>query len=79
MVSFGNASGAVPPFAPLVLSPKCLKVCRPIIGVYIQTKEEFSYYADELMKLLSNGDLKITISQVYELKDAAQAHANLEV
>lgn len=79
MVSFGNASGAVPPFSPLVLSPKCLKVCRPTTGVYIQTKEEFDYYAGELMKLLSTGELKITISQVYGLKDAAEAHTDLEV
>lgn len=79
MISFGNASGAVPPFAPLVLSPKCLKVCRPNAGVYIQTKEEFDYYATELMHLLSNGHLKVTISSVYDLKDAGKAHSDLEV
>ena len=79
MISFGNASGPVPPFSPLVLSSKCLKVCRPVSGVYIQTKEEFDYYAGQLMKLLSNGQLKITISKVYDLKDAAKAHSALEV
>ena len=79
MISFGNASGPVPPFAPLVLSSKCLKVCRPIATVYIQTKEEFEVYASELMRLLSNGRLKISISKIYDLKDAAQAHTDLEV
>jgi len=79
MISFGNASGAVPPFSPLVLSSKCLKVCRPVSGVYIQTKEEFDYYAGQLMKLLSSGGLKVTITQIHDLKDAAKAHTALEV
>ena len=79
MISFGNASGAVPPFSPLVLSPKCLKVCRPNSGVYIQTKEEFDHYAGRLMRMLSSGELKITISETYDLKDAGKAHTALEV
>jgi NADPH:quinone reductase len=78
MITFGNASGPVPPFAPLILAPKCLKVCRPNSGVYIQTKEEFDFYASELMRLLSNGHLKITISKVYELERARDAHMDLE-
>jgi len=79
MISFGNASGPVPPFSPLVLSSKCLKVCRPVSGVYIQTREEFDYYATELMRLLSNGELKITISKIYDLEDVGKAHTDLEV
>jgi NADPH2:quinone reductase len=79
MITFGNASGAVPPFSPLVLSSKSLKVCRPNSGVYIQTKEEFDQYATELMDLLSSRKLKITISQIYDLKDAAKAQTDLEV
>jgi NADPH2:quinone reductase len=79
MITFGNASGAVPPFSPLVLSSKSLKVCRPNSAVYIQTKEEFELYATELMDLLSSGKLKITISKIYDLKDAAKAHTDLEV
>jgi NADPH:quinone reductase len=79
MISFGNASGAVPPFSVLSLTHKCIKVCRPSSGVYIQTKEEFEHYATELMHLLSNGHLKITISSVYDLKDAGKAHNDLEV
>jgi NADPH:quinone reductase len=79
MISFGNASGAVPPFSPLSLSSKCIKVCRPSANVYIQTKEEFDHYATELMGLLSNGHLKVSISGVYDLKDAGKAHTDLEV
>jgi len=49
------------------------------MGVYIQTKEEFDLYATELMHLLSNGHFKVTVSKVYDLKDAAQAQSDLEV
>jgi NADPH2:quinone reductase len=78
MITFGNASGAVPPFTPLSLASKCIKVCRPSANVYIRTKEEFDHYATELMGLLSNGHLKITISAVYDLKDAGKAQTDLE-
>lgn len=79
MITFGNASGPVPPFAPLILSPKALKVCRANMNVYIKTNEEFDFYAGELMRLLENGHLKITISGVYDLKDAGKAQTDLEV
>jgi NADPH:quinone reductase len=79
MVTFGNASGPVPPFAPLELSSKCLTVTRPNARVYVQTKEEFAFYAGETMKLLSSGGLKVDVSKVYDLKDAAKAHLDLEV
>ena len=49
------------------------------MGVYIQTREEFDYYATQLMKLLSNEQLKITISKIYDLKDVGKAHTDLEV
>jgi len=49
------------------------------MGVYIQTKEEFGYYAGELMRILSTGELKITISEIYDLKDAGKAQTALEV
>jgi NADPH:quinone reductase len=79
MITFGNASGPVPPFSPLILSPKSLKVCRPNSVVYLQTKEEFDHYATRLMKMLSNNELKISVSQIYDLKDAAKAQDDLQV
>lgn len=78
MISFGNASGPVPPFAPLVLSSKALSVCRANMNVYVKTSKEFDYYAGWVMDWLSKGLLKITISGVYDLKDAGQAHTALE-
>ena len=47
--------------------------------MYVQTKEEFEHYAGEAMQLLSNGGLKIDVSKVYDLKDAGQAHEDLQV
>jgi NADPH2:quinone reductase len=49
------------------------------MNAYVQTKEEFDSYAGEVMHLLSTGALKITISGVYDLKDAGKAHTDLEV
>ena len=78
-MAFGNASGAIPPFMPLELSPKSLSVRRANMAVYIQTAEEFASYATELMDMLSSGRLKITISAVYDLKDAGKAQDDLQV
>jgi NADPH:quinone reductase len=80
MITFGSASGPVPPFAPLVLFSKVLKVCKANMTVYVKTKEEFDfYYAGDVMRLLEDGHLKITISAVYDLKDAGKAQTGLEV
>jgi NADPH2:quinone reductase len=79
MVTFGNASGPVPPFSPLELSAKSLTVTRPKAGVYVETKEEFAFYAGETMEMLSNGSLKIDVSKVYDLKDVGQAHEDIQV
>jgi NADPH:quinone reductase len=79
MVTFGNASGPVAPFSPFILAAKNLTVSRPNSANYVQTKEEFQPVAQELMRLLATGELKISISKMYELKDAGKAHLDLEV
>lgn len=45
---------------------------------YTATREEFEWYANELFKWMKGGDLKITIHNTYDLKDAKQAHLDLE-
>ncbi|BGP58665.1 hypothetical protein JCM8202_006359 [Rhodotorula sphaerocarpa] len=55
IVTCGNASGPVPPFAPLQLGPKNLKVCRPVLNQYVHTREEFQGYARELFDLVRGG------------------------
>lgn len=77
LVSFGNASGAVPPIKLAVISPKNLKLLRPGLFGYIVTREEFVQYADELLALLKGGKVKVNI-ETYPLGEAAKAQADLE-
>jgi NADPH:quinone reductase len=78
MVSFGNASGAVPPVTISRLGQKNLKLLRPMMFTYITTHEEFEPYAEELMEFIRKGDLHITVHDQYHLKDVAKAHEDLE-
>ncbi|KAI9045250.1 quinone oxidoreductase family protein [Aspergillus affinis] len=78
IVWFGNASGPVPPIALPKLSPKCVKIARPTLFGYIETREELEYYVNELFSLLKSGQLKVKIHKVYPLEQVAQAHRDLE-
>ncbi|HKU94129.1 MAG TPA: quinone oxidoreductase [Vineibacter sp.] len=79
MVSFGNASGAVPPFSPGVLNTKgSLYLTRPSLGAYTSTRKDLEDCAKQLFKVVKSGKVKITIDQTYPLQDAAQAHRDLE-
>lgn len=78
LVSFGNASGAVPPFAIAKLSAKNLKLLRPTLFNYIHTREEFERFTGELFEMISKNDIDVRIHKVYDLKDVAQAHTDLE-
>ncbi|KAF9886371.1 NADPH:quinone reductase [Aspergillus nanangensis] len=78
IVWFGNASGPVPPLPLNKLSPKCVKVARPTLFGYIETREEFEFYVNELFTLLKSGQLKVKIHQIYPLDQVAQAHTDLE-
>ncbi|KAJ5746144.1 hypothetical protein N7520_011326 [Penicillium odoratum] len=81
IVWFGNASGPVPPLPlPLYrkLSPKCVKIARPTLFGYIETREEFEYYTNELFTLLKSGQLKVKIHKVYPMEEIAQVHKDLE-
>ena len=79
MVSFGNASGPVEPFSPLLLSQKgSLFLTRPTLFNYIAARDELEGAASELFEIVSSGKVKIEIGQRYALKDAAEAHRALE-
>ncbi|KAF8559893.1 NAD(P)-binding protein, partial [Imleria badia] len=65
LVSVGNASGAVPPFAPLRLSQKNLKLVRPVMGNYTYTASEAFYYSNEVWGLIEKGALKPIIHKEY--------------
>lgn len=79
MVTYGNASGPVPPMAPLELSKRgSLFLTRPTLYHYIATSRELQRAAQELFDLVLKGVIGIRIGQTYNLQDAAQAHRALE-
>jgi NADPH2:quinone reductase len=79
MVTFGNASGAVPPVNLGILSQKgSLFVTRPTLASYVGKREELVAASQELFDVVSKGIVKIEVNQTYALKDAAQAHRDLE-
>ena len=78
-VSFGNASGPVPPFELLLLSQKgSLYATRPTLFTYTSTRAALVKMAEEMFALVQSGKLKNDPRQTYALKDAAQAHRDLE-
>lgn len=79
MASFGNASGAVPSFNPGILAQKgSLFLTRPTLVTYTATREDLVKAAAELFSVVKSGKVKISINQTYPLRDAAQAHRDLE-
>ena len=79
MVSFGNASGPVEPFAPALLSQKgSLMFTRPSLGHYTLTRAALLERAGIVFNLVASGQLNVHIQPPYQLADAAQAHRDLE-
>ena len=79
MVSFGNASGPVEPFSPLVLSQKgSLYLTRPTLFHYIASREQLENSAKELFEVVSKGKVKIEVQQRFALAEAAEAHRALQ-
>ncbi len=79
MVSFGNASGAVPAIEPLLLAQKgSLFLTRPTLATYIASREELDWRAGDLFRWLEQKKLVLLIGHAYPLSDAAQAHRDLE-
>jgi NADPH2:quinone reductase len=79
MVSYGNASGAVPPIAPLELSRRgSLYLTRPTLFHYISTRAALERAARELFAVVRRGVVKVRIGQSYPLPDVATAHRDLE-
>jgi NADPH:quinone reductase len=78
MVTFGNASGPVPPVAPAVLTQKgSLFLTRPSVTHYVAARADLERAASELLDLLENGRLKVRIGGRWPLAEAAAAHAAL--
>ncbi len=78
-VSFGNASGMTPT-ADLFkcFAPKNLFFTRPSLMIYNETREELDNSSSLLFQMVREGKIKTNISKIYELKDVARAHKDLE-
>lgn len=79
MVSFGNASGAVPPQNLGILSAKgSLYVTRPTLGTYIAARADLVKRSSDLFNVVKSGAVKIETTARYKLDEAANAHRDLE-
>jgi NADPH2:quinone reductase len=79
MVSFGNSSGAVPPFSLSELNSRgSLYITRPALGAYASDRENLEAMAADLFQMVSSGKVKIEVNQKFPLADAAKAHIALE-
>jgi len=79
MVTFGNASGPVPPIAPLELSRRgSLFLTRPTLFHYIAKRPDLESAAKELFAAVTSKKVKVHIGQTYPLAEASKAYADLE-
>ncbi len=79
MVSFGSASGPVPPFSLNELASRgSLYITRPTLFTHTAKRENLDAMAGELFSMVTSGRVKIETSQRYALADVAQAHRDLE-
>ncbi|MEZ5816719.1 MAG: quinone oxidoreductase [Hyphomicrobiaceae bacterium] len=78
-VTFGNASGPIEAINPGILAAKgSLFVTRPSLAAYTATRADLVETANDLFDVVSKGAVKINVNHTYALKDAAQAHIDLE-
>lgn len=79
MVSYGNASGPVPPVLPLRLTEKgSIFLTRPSRKHYTLTRAETVASAEALFAVVASGAVTVDVRQRYALAEAARAHADLE-
>lgn len=79
IVTYGNASGPVPPFSALdLLSAGSIFVTRPTLADYCPTPEEMRKSAARVFELVSNGTIEVRIGARFPLLEAADAHRAIE-
>jgi len=79
LVTFGQSSGGVPPFDPLLLSQRgSLFLTRPVLGHYIATREALLTRANETLGWVAGGQLNVRIDAEFPLTAVADAHRRLE-
>ncbi|MBS2014746.1 MAG: quinone oxidoreductase [Deltaproteobacteria bacterium] len=79
LVTFGQSSGAIPPFDPRVLAQKgSLFLTRPTLYDYVRARQELEEAARDLFHVLTSGVVKVRIDRTRPLREAADAHRDLE-
>ena len=79
LVSFGNASGPVPPLEIGVLSQKgSLYLTRPTLATYTASRADLEATAKDLFDVVLSGKVKVEVRHTYPLRDAEQVHRDLE-
>ncbi|KAI0417389.1 hypothetical protein F5X98DRAFT_340711 [Xylaria grammica] len=78
LLSFGNASGAVPPVTIARLAAKNVRLMRPSLFGYIVTREEFVGYTEELFGFIEKEGFNVRVHETYPLSEVARAHGDLE-
>lgn len=79
MVTYGNASGPIPPFDVGILSAKgSLFLTRPTLATYTAKTADLAACAADLFSVVASGAVQIRVNQTFPLKDAAAAHTALE-
>ncbi len=78
MVTFGNASGKIPEVDIFKLTPNVVKLMRPSLFEFLKTEQDMKDLTAPLLDLIRQNKLHFKIHHVYDLKDAGQAHEDLE-
>jgi NADPH:quinone reductase len=79
MVSFGQSSGPVENFSPLILNQKgSLFLTRPSLGHHCLTRDELLWRATDVLNWMGEGKLSMLVERTYPMAEAAQAHRDLE-
>lgn len=73
LVSYGTASGPVPPVSLLPLAARNIKIACPSVLAYLATAEEWEHYSSLLLQLISEGKVNISISKVYPFSETGTA------
>ncbi|OCF38778.1 NADPH2:quinone reductase [Kwoniella heveanensis CBS 569] len=79
VVSYGNASGAVPAFTLAKLTPKAVKITRPTLFAIVNTQQEWTEYTDELTDLTRNGVTKYAVHKIYDFTEEGVRQAQVDI
>ncbi|KAG0045806.1 NADPH:quinone reductase [Gryganskiella cystojenkinii] len=78
VISFGNASGLIPPVNVMRLAEKNIRLMRTSLFLYLTDREEFEVLSSGVIDLVAENKLKVAIHKVYSIQDAKAAHDDIQ-